>query len=177
MAERRRSYAVLGEFAEPEELLAGARALREQGWRVEIFSPFPLEGMGEALGWSDDRVPLAFLIGGALGALGGFLMQVCTNRDFPLEIGGRPLIAVPAFMLITFELLVLFAVFGGIGMMLAANRLPRLHHPLFEAERFGLASNDRFFLAVLLGEGPPDAEDARAALIRLRAGDVTEVRG
>lgn len=175
MVERSRPYAVLGEFAEAEMLLDAARSLREEGWQVEVFSPFPLDGMADALGWHDTRVPRSFVVWGLVGAVAGFAMQVAMTRDFPLDIGGRPLVAVPAFLMITFELMILFAVFGGIGAMFVGNRLPRLHHPLFDAERFGLASDDRFFVAVLVRNGEPSPHDARAALWRLQASDVTEV--
>ncbi|WP_395332067.1 DUF3341 domain-containing protein [Novosphingobium sp. BL-8H] len=175
MAERSIPYAVLGEFSEADALLGAAGTLREQGWRVEVFSPFPLDGLAEALGWHETRVPRSFLIWGAVGAVAGFAMQAAATRDFPLDIGGRPLVAVPAFLMITFELMILFAVFGGIGAMFSANRLPRLHHPLFDAERFGLASDDRFFLAVFIGQGGPSSEEARAALWRLKADEVTDV--
>jgi hypothetical protein len=79
-------------------------------------------------------------------------MQVATNLDFPVPIGGRPLIAWPAFMLITFELMVLFAVLFSIGGMLALNRLPRLNHPIFDDPRFSFADGDRFFLVVRDGD-------------------------
>jgi hypothetical protein len=173
MAER--LHAVLAEFSAPEPLVAGARTLREDGWRIEIFTPFPIEGMREALGFAESKVPIATLIGGIIGAATGFLMQVYTNLDYPLDIGGRPLIAVPAFMLITFELMVLFAVFAGIGAMLIANRLPKLHHPMFNAERFGLASDDRFFLAVLADGDGFDPGKARAALWQLQPVEVSDV--
>ena len=75
-------------------------------------------------------------------------MQVYINLDYPLNVGGRALIANPAFVLIVFELTVLFAVTFSIGSVLLLNRLPRLHHPLFDLERFHLASLDRFFLLV-----------------------------
>ncbi|WP_395396294.1 DUF3341 domain-containing protein (plasmid) [Novosphingobium sp. BL-8A] len=175
MAERNTPYAVLGEFSKTDVLLGAARTLREEGWRIEVFSPFPLEGLAEALDWQETRVPRSFLIWGVIGAVAGFAMQVAATRDFPLDIGGRPLVAVPAFLMITFELMILFAVFGGIAAMFLANRLPRLHHPLFDAQRFGLASDDRFFLAVMVGKGCPSSEEARAALWRLNAGEVTEV--
>jgi len=167
-------YALLAEFADPQPVLDGARSLREAGWRVEVFSPFPLDGLGEALGWSESRVPLAFLIGGVVGALAGFLLQAGTNLLYPLDIGGRPLIAVPSFLMITFETMVLGAVFAGIGTMLVSNRLPKLHHPVFDAERFDLATDDRFFLAVIATRDF-DAYAARAALWRLQPLDVTEV--
>jgi hypothetical protein len=153
---------LVAEFAEPEQMLAAATALRKDGWPVELHAPFPVKGMREALGFADRSVPHAFVIGGAIGALGGFLLQVYTNFAYPLEVGGRSLVAVPAFMLITFELMVLTSVLVGIGTMLVKNGLPRLHHPLFDAERFGLASDDRFFVSAPLGDRDEDA--ARAAL-------------
>lgn len=146
-------YAVLAEFRDPEALVAAARAIRGQGFRdLDAFTPYPVEGLDAALGLTDTRVPKAFLIGGIAGALAGFLMQVGTNLDFPLWIGGRPLIAFPAFLLITFETTVLGAVLSGILTMLAANRLPRLHHPIFDVKDFSLAGDDRFYLAILAGK-------------------------
>ncbi|VWX47356.1 DUF3341 domain-containing protein [Novosphingobium sp. 9U] len=174
MAEETAPYAVLAEFIDPEPLLAGARQLREAGWQIEVFSPFPLDGLAEALGWRESRIPLAFLIGAIVGAALGFLMQVGTNLDYPLDVGGRPLIAVPSFLMITFETMVLCSVFAGIGTMLIENRLPRLHHPIFDAERFSLATDDRFFLALLAGESF-DAYEARAALWQLQPVNVSEV--
>ncbi len=145
-------YAVLAEFDEPDALIPGARKLREDGFtRIDAFSPFPVEGLADALGVGDSKVPTATLIGGAAGALFAFLMQAGVNWDFPLWIGGRPLIAFPAFMLIIFELLVLGAVLACIGTMLVANRLPRLHHPIFDADGFDLSRDDRYFLAILAG--------------------------
>ena len=175
MAEDRLPYAVLAEFCESEPLLDGAKQLREKGWRIEIYSPFPLEGMGEAIGFHENKVAIATLIGGIVGALAGFFMQVGTNLDYPLDVGGRPLIAVPAFMLITFELMVLFAVFACIGTMLIANRLPKLHHPMFDAERFGLASDDRFFLAIFAEGEDFDSVKVRAALNEFDPVDVSDI--
>ena len=177
MADPPRIMAVLAEFQEPDAMIAAAKAVSEQGWRIETFTPFPVPGLKQALRFSENKVPIATLIGGVVGAATGFLMQVGTNLDFPLDIGGRPLIAVPAFMLITFELMVLFAVFAGIGTMMIANRLPKLHHPLFDVERFGMASDDRFFLAIM-GDGKGrafDPHEARAALWRTQPLEVSDV--
>jgi hypothetical protein len=166
---------LLGEFAESDAMLAAAKALREAGWAIEVHSPFPLAGMREALGFGERTVPHAFLIGGIVGALTGFGLQVYTNLAYPLDVGGRPLIAVPAFMLIAFELMVLFSVFAGIGTMFVRNRLPRLHHPLFDAQRFGLASDDRFFVSLALIDC--DADEARAAMAAQGPAEVTWVGG
>ena len=166
---------LVAEFAEPEPMLAAAKALREEGWRVELHSPFPVKGMKEALGFRDRTVPHAFVIGGVAGALSGFLIQAYANWAFPLDIGGRPLIAMPAFMMIIFELTVLGSVLTGLATMFVRNRLPRLHHPLFDAERFHLASDDRFFVSLAL-DGP-DEDEARAAMERMGPASFEKVGG
>ena len=167
MAESGRIFAVLAAFDTPERLVEAVRAIRGQGFRrVDAFTPFPVKGLKDALDFRDRRVPAAMLIGGLLGAAGGFLMQVGTNIDYPLRIGGRPLIAVPAFMMITFELLVLGAVLACLGAMFIANRLPRLHHPIFDADSFDLSADDRFYLAILADE-QFDRDEAGKALAAL----------
>jgi hypothetical protein len=167
---------LVAEFPNPEPMLAATKTLRDEGWQVELYTPFPVKGMKEALGFAGRTVPHAFVIGGILGAVGGFLMQVYPNVVYPLDIGGRPMVAVPAFMMITFELLVLCSVLIGIGTMFARNRLPRLHYPLFDAKRFHLASDNRFFVSLALVDGA-DEEEARAALDRQGPASVEKVGG
>lgn len=166
---------LVAEFAEPEPMLAAARTLREEGWRVELHSPFPVKGMREALGFTERTVPHAFVIGGVAGAATGFGVQALANLLYPLDVGGRPLIAVPAFMLITFELMVLFSVLTGIATMFAKDRLPRLHYPLFDATRFHLASDDRFFVSLALLDC--DEREARLALERQGPSSIEKVGG
>ena len=175
MASRQPAFLV-AEFADPEPMLAATRALREEGWQVELHSPFPVKGMAQALGFHDRAVPHAFVIGGVLGALTGFGIQILANVLYPLDIGGRPRIAVPAFMLITFELMVLFSVLAGIGTMFVRNRLPRLNYPLFDASRFHLASDNRFFVSLALVEGA-DEDEARSALERQGPASIEKVGG
>lgn len=141
--------ALMAVFGGPDDLVAHARVLRDKGFhRLDAFTPFPVDGLAKALGFESRLVPAAFLIGGIVGALGSFLMQVGTNLDYPLWIGGRHPVDPSAFMLITFEVMVLCSVIAGIGAMLIGNRLPRLHHPLFDVRDFDRASRDRFFIAV-----------------------------
>ncbi|BBC72772.1 conserved hypothetical protein [Altererythrobacter sp. B11] len=168
-------YALLAQFDRPERLLEATIALRRQGFcNLDAFSPFPVEGLARALGFSENKVQVATLVGGVLGAVAGFAMQAAVSLDYPLWVGGRPLVAVPAFMLITFELMVLGAVLGGIGTMLVANRLPRLNHPLFEAEEFGVGDPDRFFLAIMADEGF-DRDEAGKALAALHPAAIIEL--
>jgi hypothetical protein len=167
---------LVAEFADPEPMIEATKILREEGWRVELHTPFPVKGMKEALGFTERTVPHSFVIGGIVGAVGGFLMQVYPNVTYQLDIGGRPMIAVPAFMMITFELLVLISVLAGIATMFAKNRLPRLHYALFDASRFHLASDSRFFVSLALVDGA-DEDEARGALERQRPASIEKVGG
>ncbi|HEY3951073.1 DUF3341 domain-containing protein [Phenylobacterium sp.] len=148
MAERG-LYGLVAEFDRAEALLEAARRARKAGYRrFEAYSPFPIDGLAEAVAFHEPWVPLATLLGGMAGAALGFGMQAYTSLDFPIDIGGRPTIAPPAFALITFELMVLGAVLSGVATMLLRNGLPRLSHPLFDIETFHLASLDKFFLVI-----------------------------
>ena len=115
------------------------------------------------------------LAGGIVGLAAGFGFQIGANLDYPLDVGGRPLVAIPAFVIVALVCAILAAAVAGIGAVLLGSRLPRLHHPLFDAERFNLATDDRFFLAVLAHDDAFDAREARAVLWRLQAADVTDV--
>jgi hypothetical protein len=95
-------------------------------------------------------------------------MQVYTHLDFPILIGSRPIVAPQAFMLITFELMVLFAVLFSIGGMLALNHLPRLHHPVFDIPSFHLATSTKFFLIVFSNDPKFDRVQTRAFLETLK---------
>jgi len=143
-------YGLLAEFEQPEELLKAARAAHETGYRkMDAYSPFPVEGVAEAIGFKYTRVPLVVLIGGITGAAVAYGMQYYSAVwDYPLNIGGRPLHSWPSFIPITFELTVLFAAFAAVFGMLLMNGLPKPYHPVFNAPAFKLASQTRFFLCL-----------------------------
>jgi hypothetical protein len=158
-------FGLLAEFDKPERLIAGVKQAQAAGFTgLDAYSPFPVEGLADMLGFRDHRVPWLTFFGGLSGAVVGFGMQAYTNLDFPIAIGGRPLVATPAFMLITFELAVLFAVLFSIAGMLALNHLPRLHHPVFDVETFHLASSDRFFLIIFADDAKFNRDDTRQFL-------------
>lgn len=143
-------YGMVGAFDSAEALLAAARKAREAGYReLDAYSPFPVEGLAEEIGFRHNRIPLIVLLGAILGALLGYGMQYyAAVMDYPFNIGGRPYHSAPAFMLVTFELAVLGGALGGFFGMLVLNGLPELHHPIFNARFFQLASQDRFFLCI-----------------------------
>src|SRR5215831_500242 len=88
--------------------------------------PYPIEELAEAIGFRHNLVPLACLIGGILGALGGFSLQYWTSAiAYPLNVGGRPLLSLPSFIPVTFECTILLASFGAFLGQLLMNGLPR----------------------------------------------------
>ncbi|NML43964.1 DUF3341 domain-containing protein [Ramlibacter sp. G-1-2-2] len=152
----------MAEFATADALLAAARAAHAAGYRrAEAYSPFAVEGLAEAVGFTGSRVPLFTLLGALAGGIGGYFLQwYAAVVDFPVNVGGRPLNSWPMFVPITFEMGVLGGAFAAVIAMLVGSGLPRLRHPLFAAPDFDLAMRNRFFLCLRADEPVFDREKA-----------------
>jgi hypothetical protein len=175
--QRSHIYGVIGEFEKPEQLVHAAAKIREAGYRqYESYSPFPVEGLPEAMGMKRNLVPLITLIGGLCGGLGGFGFQYWVNvYSYPLNIAGRPLNSWPAFIPVTFELTILCASLSAVFGMLALNKLPQPHHPIFNAHRFSHASQDRFFVCIQARDKKFNLAETARFLQGLSAQHVSEV--
>ncbi len=150
VTEEKSLHGLMAEFEEHEELLEGAKRAYEAGYReMDAYSPFPVEGLAEALGHEGSPVPLFTLIGGMAGGLGGYFMEwYSMGRLYPLNVGGRPHNSWPNFIPVTFELTVLIASLSALVAMLVLCRLPQPNHPVFNVPEFQRASIDRFFLCI-----------------------------
>jgi len=163
--ERAPIFGYLAEFADGQDLLAAAKAGKEKGfvW-IEAYTPMPMHELTTVLGYKN-RLPLFILVGGIVGALTGFGLQYYASViSYPINVGGRPFNSWPSFIVITFELTILFAALTAVLGMLALNGMPRPHHPVFSVPEFELASRNRFFLLIGHMDERFDMEGTKAFL-------------
>lgn len=158
---------MLAEFPSSDALIEAVRTLRRQGYSdLDAYSPYPIDGMSEALGLRRSPVPLFVLGGGLLGAgLAYFMQWWMATVDYPLNIGGRPAHSPPPFIPITFELAVLLAALSAFFGVFAWIGLPRLHHPVFSVEGFANVTVDGFWVGV--GTEPAREQELRQTLLGL----------
>ena len=170
-------YGLMAEFESADALLDAARRVREAGYtKFDPMSPFPIHGMGEAIGFKERSVSKIVLLGGLMGLVGGYSLEYWTSVvDYPLNIGGRPTHSWPMFVPPAFETTILLAAFAALIGMLALNGLPQPYHPVFNAPRFSLASQDSFFLVIEADDPKFDAAETRRMLESLQPREVVEV--
>jgi len=141
------SYGIMAEYSSSEEFVAALRRLRAAGCTLlEAYAPFPIEGLADVAPGPPTPIARIMAVAAAVGSSGGYFLQWFAARDYPLNVGGRPLHSWPAFIPVTFELTVLTTALVGVAGFLWLTGLPRLDHPAFRDRRFVRASQDRFFI-------------------------------
>ena len=147
---KREVWGISIEFEDTDKLIEAARAIRKAGYtRVDAYTPMPVEGLSEAIGFRNKQMPALMFCGAVFGGSLGYFMQWFANtQSYILNLGGRPYHSWPNFIVITFEMTILFSALTGVFGMLALNGLPTLYHPIYNTPGFDRASQDRFFIAV-----------------------------
>ena len=171
-------WGIVAEFATADDATAAARRLRAAGYRrLDAFAPTPIEDLdATVVPRPRSHLAVVMFVAGAVGAALAYGMQYYgAVVDYPIDVGGRPLHAWPAFVPTTWEICALFTVFAGFGALLLFCRLPRLHHPIFDAPGFERASQDRFFLCVEAGDPWFSAERIAAIYAQHGALRIAEV--
>lgn len=170
-------YGLLAEFDNVNDAITAARRAHAAGYRkIDAYSPFPVEELSEAIGFHKNGVALVCLVGGLLGCTGAFILQWWINTiSYPVNIGGRPFNSWPSFIIVTFEMTILFSGLSAVFGMLALNGLPMPYHPVFNVPQFDRASKDRFFLIIFSSDKNYDATRTRQFLEALNPISVAEV--
>src|SRR5690625_198708 len=146
----RKLYGLLAEVRNPKELLNIAEAVNKSGFNeYDTYSPFPVHGIDRAMSLKKSRLGWIVLVCGLIGLTGAlsmiFFMQVV---DYPLNISGKTLLNIPAWIPVTFELTVLLSAFGTVFGMFALNGLPRFNHRLSNGATLPLAQHAGFLSGV-----------------------------
>lgn len=145
-------YGIAAEFDSASALYHAAEKMRDAGYKkFDVFSPFPIHGMDDAMGLKRSLLGKIVFFGGLTGFTTGVCLEfIPSSILYPLVVMGKPtnLWTVPAFFPIMFELTILFSAFTTVFGMLIMNGLPRWNHPMFNWDRFKKASDDKFFVVV-----------------------------
>lgn len=170
-------YGLVAEFESPQALVNAAEKARDEGFkRMDAYSPFPIEGLTDALGHRPTVLPWIVLAGGIIGGLSGYLLQYYTaTQSYPFNVGGKPYHSWPMFIPVTFECTILGAALSAVFGMLGLNGLPMPYHPLFHVEQFAKASRDGFFLCIRQVDPKFDLQQTREFLLKIGAREVIEV--
>lgn len=177
MTIERGTYGVMAEFEDPTSLVNAARTAYEMGFRkLDAYTPFPIEELNDVLHLHKNKLPLIVLCGGVLGALTGYLLQYfVTVIYFPINVAGRPLHSWPSYIVITFELTILFGAIATVLGLLGLCGLPMPYHPVFNVPRFSAASRDRFFLCIEATDPMFNLQTTSRFLESMEAKEVSEV--
>lgn len=171
------TYGLMAEFDSAQELVTAAHKTHAAGYeKMDAYSPFPVEGLAEAIGFHKNSVAFVVLVGGIIGGLSGYALQYWVSTiAYPLNIGGRPYHSWPSFIIVTFEMTILFAGLAAAFGMLALNGLPQPYHPVFNVAEFAKASDNKFFLIVFSTDPKYDARRTREFLKGLAPRTISEV--
>ncbi|MEE2938168.1 MAG: DUF3341 domain-containing protein, partial [Planctomycetota bacterium] len=143
-------HGIVAEYTSVDSLLNACRRVRDAGYKkTDAFAPFAVHGIEKALGIKPTVLPWIVFGCGAVGTIVGLTMQIWMNSiDYPYIISGKPMISLPAFIPVAYELTILFAAFGAFFGMWALNGLPKFSNPIFTDPRFDRVTDDRFFLYI-----------------------------
>jgi Protein of unknown function (DUF3341) len=150
MSAKTKTHGLLAQFDSAADIFNAAIAVRDAGFtRWDVYTPFPIHGMDDAMGVKKSPVGFFTFTGGFIGFFTGMTMIWFMNKyDYGLVVGGKPLFTPLYAFPVSYELTILLGAFGTLGGMLLLNRLPRWYNPLFTSERFRKASDDRFFICI-----------------------------
>jgi hypothetical protein len=166
MGDAVKHYGLLAEFDTPADTMRAAERVRDAGYtRWDVYTPFPIHGMDDAMGLKNSKVGWFSFLGGVTGYTTGMLLIWWTNAmDYGIPVGGKPMFSPMGAFPPSYELTILFGAFGALGGMLFLNRLPRWHHPLLKHRRFANVAHDKFYVCVECDDPKFSPQETRTLL-------------
>lgn len=164
---------LLGVFDDEMTLLDSIKTIRSRGLKIdEVFTPFAVHGMEDAMGWKRSRIPIAGFIFGALGTTTALVgMGWILASDWPQNFGGKPHFALPAFIPITFELTVLFAAISMVAaFMISSTIAPGIKKPIMDKR----ITDDKFLISFDISKNNVDVKALKSVLKETGATEVNE---
>lgn len=136
MAKKRAIGGTAGIFLTERKILAAAQKVRESGFvKFDAITPYPVHGMEEACGIERSWIPYVTFTAGCLGLLAALgLVYYTSVIDWPINVGGKPMFSLPAFIPIMFELTVLFAALSSVGALFYICKMPAIDPPVIDKD-------------------------------------------
>lgn len=162
---------LVGVYDDEDVLLKAVKKVRNSGVRIhEVYTPFPIHGLDEALGYKRSRLPIAAFMFGLTGTISGVTMiSWMLGYDWPMNIGGKPYVPIPDLVPITFELTVLFSALGMVATFLITNNLWPGKQPLMFDSR---STDNKFIMAVDLSKNKLATDEITSILKNFGASEV-----
>jgi hypothetical protein len=163
---------IIGVFDEEEVLMEAIPEIRKQGVKIhEVYTPYPVHGLDEVLGYAPSNLPVGAFIFGLTGTICALTMMIgMLGFDWPMDIGGKPFIPLPAFIPITFEVTVLFASWGmAIAFFIVANLKPWGTPVIFDKR----STDNKFVMAIDLGKNKIENSQISKVLKDTGAAEIT----
>ena len=164
---------IVGVYGDDAMALKAVKSIREAGVRIyEVFSPFPIHGIDDALGYKRSRLPKAAFIFGVLGFSLALLMQYwMMGYDWQMIIGGKNFASLPPFVPVTFELTVLLSALGMVGTFMVASDLKPYKKPKIFDIRI---TDDKHVIAIDLADNKLAKEEISKIVAQSGAEEVNE---
>jgi len=164
---------IVGVYSDPDQVVRAVRKIRENKVKVhEVYSPFAIHGIDDALGYKRSRLPIAAFIFGMIGAILALSMQFwMMGVDWPMIIGGKNFASLPAFIPVTFELTVLISALGMVGTFMIVSNLKPYKKPRLMDDRI---TDDKHVIAIDIVANKVSDKTIKALLEETGADEVNE---
>jgi len=156
---------VVGVFNDEDVLLSAVKKIRGNGVKIhEVYSPFPVHGLDEQLGYKRTRLPIAAFLFGLTGTCLALTMQIgMLGFDWPMIIGGKDFWSIPPFIPVTFELTVLLSALGMVATFMIVSDMKPYKWP----RQFDLRStNDKHIMAIDLSTNNAKSKDELTRILK-----------